>query len=80
MTNCIEWNVKIEGNINRNGKTEKNGVNLYAIKKLEGIQGRPIHWKGKEVGGRKYLILKCIEINLKKEEQPDPLGQRIDSV
>ena len=59
---------------------QKYGVNLYSIKKLEGEQGRrPTHWKGKEVGERKYFILKCFEINLKREEQSDPLGQRIDS-
>ena len=59
---------------------QKKGVNLHSIKKLKGEQGRrPIHWKGKEDGERKYLILKCIEINLKREEQSDPLGQRIDS-
>ena len=40
---------------------------------------RPINWKDKEVGERKYLNLKCIEMNLKREEQSDPLGQRIDS-
>ena len=38
MKNCIGFNVKIEGNIKRNGKTEKNGVNLYSIKKCEGEQ------------------------------------------
>ena len=53
VTNCIGFNVKIEDNVKRNGKTEKNGVNLYSIKKLKGKQGRrPIHWKGKEVGER----------------------------
>ena len=42
---------------------QKNRVNLYSIQKFEGEQGRrPIHWKGKEIGEGKYLILKCIEI------------------
>ena len=50
------------------GKQKKNGIKLYSIKKLRGEQGRrPIHWKGKEEGVRKYFF-KCIEMNLKREE------------